>query len=275
MLKFIKWVAIGTVATVAGGYFVFGSHIMSYLGTAANSIRDGISGQIPIDFELKRAENLIREIDPQLHSARRDVAEAQVELADLEKTVERLERQVQQDERKLKTVSTALADGGEVDFRLATYERTRVEINLSRTFDNYKNNLALLDGKRALIERQAKAVAAAQSHLDAVRAEKARLEDMVAALKTQKKQLDTLAANSKTIELDDTALGRARDVLENVKRRLDVAQKMLEDDIFFAGGTEQGSDQDIALEIQRYFAEQDGSGAGASVALEPIIVEVR
>ena len=264
MFKFLKWMVIGTVAVGAGGYLLFGSHIGSYLGTAASQIRQGISESIPIEFELKRAANLVREIEPQLHDAKREVAQAEVDLERLRDDVERLEQEVSVGERKLKTVSAAMSGDG-ATYQLASYDRTRRQFDLERTFDAYKNNVALLRGKRALIERQERAATAARLKLDAVRTEKARLEDMIAALTTQKRLVDSQAASVQSLEIDDSALSRAREALEDIKNRLDVAQRMLEDDVF-AGETNGPSDRDIAAEIQEFFAEEAGGG---------IVVEIR
>lgn len=273
--KMLKWAVIGTVAVGAAGFAMFGRQFTSYFGTAARSLRDGVAESIPLEFELKRARNLIREIDPQLHDARRELAQAEVDLEGAESDVVRLEKEVQHGERKLRAVSAAF-DGSAPVVQLASHDRTRVELDLERTFEVYKNNRALLEGKRGLIERQQRAVTAARMRLEAVRNEKTRLEEMVASLTTQKRQLDALAASSKTIELDDSALGRARDVLDQVKRRLDVAQRMLEDEVF-ASPSESSPRRDIVGEIQRYFGgeESEDGRACAESASAPITVEIR
>ena len=265
MFKFLKWIAIGTVAVGAGGYLLFGSHIGSYIGTAANQIRQGISDSIPIEFELKRAANLVREIEPQLFDAKREVAQAEVDLERARDEVERLERDVKSGELRLRTASAAMSGEG-ASYQLASYDRTRVQLGLERTFDSYKNNLALLKGKRGLIERQERAVAAARVRLDAVRTEKARLEDMIGALTTQKRLVDAQAASSRSLEIDDSALSRAREVLDEIKNRLDVAQRMLEDEVFPGEGASAALNRDIASEIEAFFAEDGGS---------EVVVEIR
>ncbi len=266
MFKLIQWTAIGAVVVAAGGYLLFGSNVGSYIGTAASSIRQGISDSIPVEFELKRARNLIHEIDPQLHDAKRDLAQAEVDLERVQQEVDRLQGDVDKGEKKLRNVSSALSrNDGQTTIALAGWDRRRVEIDLQRTFENHKNNLALLEGKRALIERQTRAVAAARDHLDAVRAEKSRLEDMVAALTTQKRQLDALAASSRSFDLDDTALGRAREVLDEVKNRLDVAQRMMEDEVFVDPPDAQPHG-DIAKEVQQWFQQNDHSAPAAPAA---------
>ena len=267
--KLIKWTAIGAIGASAAGFFLFGDHAFSYLSTAASSIREGVNDKIPIEFELKRAEALIREIDPQIHEGKRQVAQAEVELENLEREVERLEEAVERGSHKLRAVTAKFGDGVTMA-QLASTSKYRVELDLERTFDTYRNNTALLDGKRALIERQAKAVAAARSHLDAVRSEKANLEDMIATLKTQKKQVDALAASSRNFEFDDTALGQAKDVLASVRKRLDVQQRLIEDEIYFEAGaakTAMGDEprRDIVAEIREHF---EGSDAVTAAAVE-------
>lgn len=276
--RLIKWTLIGGVGAAASGLFLFGDHAFSYLNTAADSIREEVSDQIPLEFELRRADALIREIEPQITEGKRQVAQAEVELSNLETEVARLENAVERGESKLRTVTAKYqGKGNQADavrtagFTPVKYAGYRVELDLERTFEVYKNNMALLEGKRALIERQAKAVTAARLHLDAVRSEKAKLVDLIATLKTQKKQLDALAASSRQFELDDSALGRAKEVLAHVKKRLDVQQRLIEDDIYFeSGGThsDEGrtANRDIVGEIREFF----GDSAETAVLTVPV-----
>ncbi|MDA0373421.1 MAG: hypothetical protein O2865_06520 [Planctomycetota bacterium] len=258
MLKIIKWTVLGTVVLLAGGFLLFGTHLGSYVGTAVHEARRGVSETIPIEFELERARDLIEAIEPELHEARREVAQAEVDLQNVRNEVERLEVDVEVGARKLRNVSTSLC-ADESGINLTSFDRRRVEFDLERTFDTFRNQEALLSGKRALIERQERAVEAARQRLDAVRIEKARLEDLVATLTTQKRQLDALAASSRTIELDDSALGRARDVLNDIQNRLDVTQRMLEDEVYLgAEPTAVISGRDILSEIEAHFATASG-----------------
>ncbi|MGA1523112.1 MAG: hypothetical protein ACO4CZ_04005 [Planctomycetota bacterium] len=259
MLKLIKWTVLRTVVLLAGGFLLFGNHFGSYVGTAVHEARRGVSDSIPIEFELERARDLIEAIEPELHEARREVAQAEVDLQNVRGEVERLEVDVESGARKLRTVSTSLAGGSTAgSVQLTAFDRRRVEFDLERTFDAFRNQEALLSGKRALIDRQERAVEAARQRLDAVRAEKARLEDLVATLTTQKRQLDALAASSRTIELDDSALGRARDVLSDIQNRLDVTQRMLEDEVFVGAEPMEGiSGRDILSEIEAHFGAAD------------------
>ncbi len=256
--KLIKWTAIGLVVVTGVGYFLFGEHLGSYARTMTNSVRESVRGQIPIEFELKRATRLIEAIEPELNNCKRDVARAEVELEHLKEQVSELETRVQKQETKLKSGCNLLSDATPASYELGgrSYSRRRIELDLERTFEAYKNNKALLKGKKTLIERQAQAVDAARAKLDAVRAEKVRLEHTMATLKAQKRQVDAMAASSRRFDLDDTALSKAKEVLANVKTRLDVAQKMIEDDIFFTDGVQADTTpgRDIVKEITEHLS---------------------
>ena len=261
MFKLIKWSVIGAITLGAAGFFVFGDHFGSYFSTISDSVRDSIRGSIPVYVEIKRAENLIRAIDPEIDDCRREVACAEVELDHLVREVARLKKTVAKQERKLKNGSSLLTDAEVSSFELngSSYSRRRVEIDLGRTFKVYKNNKAMLKSKTALIERQTMAVSASGAKLDSVRSRKAELETTVAELKVQKQHLDALAASSRRFDLDDSALSKATEVLAKVKKRLDVAQKMIEDDIFWTDGikAENVPHRNILKEISKHFAECD------------------
>jgi len=247
-------------ALIGGAGFLFlGTDFPSYVATAFSSVRESVSGQIPIEIELKRAENLIRQIDPQIQTCKRDLARAEVELEDLQESVGHLEQVVTSEERKLKIGARLLREDGEDGVHLASDfgARRRVSADLGRTKDSYVNNVAILKTKRALIERQAKAVDAAKQRLAAVRYERGALEDQVRALKTQQMQVEALAATSDRFDLDSSALSEAKEVISGVRKRLDIAQRMLENDMVF-----QGDPLEVAVEERNVVEEIDELFAG-------------
>jgi peptidoglycan hydrolase CwlO-like protein len=256
-----------TGAVLGGtGFLLFGTDLGSYLGTMAASVKEGVEGQIPVEFEIKRAENLIRQIDPQIETCKRDVARAEVELEELHASVGNLEKVVSGEEKRLKSGARLLDGNGQdaatdgvvqVAFVSDQMTRRRVERDLARTMDSYRNNQTILKTKRTLIERQTEAVEVAKQRLQAVRAEKENLADQVRALKTQQQWIETMAASQRRFDLDDSALSQAREALAKVQKRLDVAQKMLENDMAFPsdeviGAAEPG--RDVLKEIREHFS---------------------
>lgn len=270
--KTIKWVILSGAVLGGTGYLLFGTAFPSYLGTVASSAREAVAEQIPLDLELKRAAHLIQEIDPQIESCKRDLARSEVELEELQRSVRHLEESVEREEKQLKTGARMLSTDGDGLVALAANlgTRRRMEAELLRTKDNFINNSSMLKTKRTLIERQSKAVEAARQRLAAVRNEREVLADQVASLKTQQQQVEALAATSHRFDLDSTALSQAKEVIAKVKKRLDVAQRMLENDMVWEGVEVAAAPQaprDVVAEIQQLFAP---AAPGLVPQIEPV-----
>jgi predicted nucleic acid-binding Zn-ribbon protein len=258
--KTLKWMLLGGAVLGGAGFLILGTAFPSYVGTMASSVRDSVAGQIPVELELKRAESLIRQIDPQIDTCRRDLAQAEVELENLQEQIVRLEKVVGAEAKKLKVGEKLLSgtETGHVELAADFGARRRVTADLGRTKDSYVNNTAMLRAKRALVDRQSRAVEAAKQRLDAVRSERVVLEDQVQSLKTQKVQIEALAAHSQRFDFDSTALSQAKEVIATVKKRLDVAQRMLENDIAFHGDpvAAEVDERNVLKEIQELFAAE-------------------
>jgi chromosome segregation ATPase len=267
--KTIRTLLLGGAALAAIGYLLFGRAFPSYLGTAVDSARAAVADHVPVDLEIRRAEGLIRQIDPQIENCKRDLARAEVDLEELTESVGRLEKSVASDERRLRAGAERLkGDTKVVALASAGEALRRTQAGLERAKDSYVNDAAMLKTRRALVERQTKAVAAARERLEAVRLERAALDDQLHMLRTQRLHLEALAAASTRCEIDDSALGRAKEALTGIKKRLDVAQRVLENDLAFHGepAAAPTASRDIVREIDELFAGD--ATAAPAVAVE-------
>lgn len=267
--KPIRTLLLGAGALAALGFLLFGRAFPSYVGTAVDSARAAVADAVPVELEIRRAEGLIRQIDPQIETCKRDLARAEVELDELKDSVVRLDKSVAQEERALRAGAERLrVEPAGLVLAADAGERRRAEAALARRKDGYVNDAAMLRTKRSLIERQEQAVAAARERLDAVRLERAALDAQLQSLSTQKLQLEALAAASRRFELDDSALGRAKEALAGVKKRLDVAQRVLENDLVFHGepATEPQAARDVVKEIDDLFGAAPATAAVAATA---------
>jgi chromosome segregation ATPase len=268
--KSIRNLLLGGAALAALGFLLFGRAFPSYVGTAVDSARSAVADAVPVELEIRRAEGLIRQIDPQIETCKRDLARAEVELDELKASVERLDKSVAHDERALRAGAERLrAEPAGLQLAVDAGERRRAEAALVRRKDGYVNDAAMLKTKRSLIERQEQAVGAARDRLDAVRLEREALDGQLQALRTQKLQLEALAAASRRFELDDSALGRAKEALAGVKKRLDVAQRVLENDLAFHGEptAEPQAARDVVKEIDALFGAAAAAPEVATAAV--------
>ena len=267
ILKAVKYVVLSGAAFAGIGFLLFGTSFGSYFGTVASSVHESVENAIPVEFEIKRAENLILQIDPQIEQCKRDVARAEVELEELQASVQGLQKTVGTEEKRLQTGARLLGGETNASFVLTgdAMTKRRVERDLQRTMDSYKNNQKILEAKRSLIARQSEAVEVAKQRLAAVRQEKEVLVDQVRSLRTQEHWIETMGASQKRFDLDDSALSQAKEALAKVQKRLDVAQKMLENDMVAndvadpLAVVEPG--RDVLREIRENFAHEAHSGA--------------
>ncbi len=216
---------------------------------------------MPVEFELQRAENLSRKIEPQIDYCKQEVAQAEVNPENLQASIRRLEHKVEDQESTLKQGAARLTRVELASAKTASMAANEhIAVDLKRRFEGFKNSEAMLGTKRALHERHQQAVDAARAGLDAVRGEDDRLHELVESLRVQKLQVEAMAAAAPSVrQLDDSALGEAKAVLEGIKNRLDVAQKMLEHDVlYFADDTEAPVAPGlVAAEIHDHFAASE------------------
>ena len=80
----MKWLK-RSVIVVAGvsivGGMLFGKDVVSYVRSSAKSVQTVVKDSVPIEFELRRARDLLEEIIPEMHANIRLIAEDEVEVA--------------------------------------------------------------------------------------------------------------------------------------------------------------------------------------------------
>ena len=76
-----------SVIVVAGvavvGSVLFGRDVASYVRSSAKSVRTVVKDSVPIEFELRRARDLLDEIIPEMHASIKLIAQEEVEVAGL------------------------------------------------------------------------------------------------------------------------------------------------------------------------------------------------
>src|SRR5437762_2301795 len=90
----LKKILIGSVVLTGVALLVLGPAVFSHARHAMGAIRSSVEGAFPIEYELQRAEQLVRDIGPEIDKAKQAVAEEQVEIADLEREVGGLEKKI-------------------------------------------------------------------------------------------------------------------------------------------------------------------------------------
>lgn len=271
-MSIIKKLLFVGLAIVVAGVVVTATGARSYVETAAGIVTEKVRGSIPLEFEIRRAEELIEGIVPEIRACKRVVAEEEVAVEYLRDEIASISKEQSRSRNAIDVQRTALSrEDSTYWFGGRRYSHQDLQIQLEHAFDEFKNNDMLLESKKRLYDARVQSLAAAKSKLEKVRLEKSRLESQVQNLHAQLRQVEAMEAHSSQFAFDDSKLAQARGLLDRCKRSLDVAQRMIENDRDFAEGfvavEEPDVDRDILSEVSRYFASREGEASDRRVAV--------
>ncbi|MHC4230725.1 MAG: signal peptide-containing protein, partial [Planctomycetota bacterium] len=79
--KWLKRSVIVVAGLSVAGSLLFGKDVVSYVRSSAKSVRTVVKDSVPIEFELRRARDLVEDIIPEMHANVRLIAQEEVEVA--------------------------------------------------------------------------------------------------------------------------------------------------------------------------------------------------
>jgi hypothetical protein len=226
-LKPLKYVALATIGSMMLGGALFGREVFSYISSSARSVRSVVQESVPVEFQLRRAKDLVADIIPEMQANVRLIAQQEVEIDTL-KTDIAMSRQSLSDERtrvarlrdELRTAEVSFNFGGYV------YTREQLKEDLAHRFDNLKQAEVVLAGKERLLENRNRSLTAAMQALERTRSQKTLLENQIASLEAQN-QLVRAASVGTEFHIDGSKLAQSEKLIREIKQQLDVAERVL------------------------------------------------
>jgi hypothetical protein len=256
VVKTLKYGIITTGALALGGGLLFGRDLVSYVSSSARSVQSAVKDSVPIEFELRRARDLMDDIIPEMHCNVRLIAQQEVEIDALRKDVGMSRESVKAETVQILKLKDALGKG-EQKFPL---RRHRVharsgEGRPGRRLDNVKEADLILSGKQRLLENRTKALAAAMQALERTRAQKSLLESQIAALEGQHKLLQATSVGS-SIQVDNSKLAQTQKLIAQIKKQLDTAERVLAHEAKFTQPIQVDavSEKDVVAQAEEYLA---------------------
>jgi predicted nucleic acid-binding Zn-ribbon protein len=268
LLKPIKFVVYSTAGTLLLGGAIFGHDLYSYVASSAHSIQLAVKDSVPIEFQLRRAHDLVSDIVPEMQANIKLIAQQEVDIASLKDDIGASTKQIG-DERvrvvklrdDLATQQTSFAIG---DF---IYTRDQLKEDLGRRFDDLKEAEVILAGKQRLLTDRDKSLEAAEQALERTRSQKTLLESQIAALEAQN-QLIKSASIGSSIQLDNSKLAQSQELIGEIKRQLDVAERVLAHESKFVQPIQIDavSDQDLLKQVDEHLASTSPTAAPQQTA---------
>lgn len=227
ILKALKVGVIGTAATLLVGGAVFGTELGSYVRSSTRCMTSAVKDNVPIEFELRRARDLLDDIIPEMHASIRSIAEQEVEIAGLKAEITDGDRALAEAKGKVGKVRECLSTpGGSFSIGQVIYSRDELKEDLARRFERTKEAELALSGKRRLLSNREKSLQAALAMFDRTRDQRAQLESQIAALDSQHK-LVQMASVGSGVQIDYSKLAQTEKLIADIKKQLDVAERVL------------------------------------------------
>lgn len=225
--KWLKSVVIILVIGLLVGGLVFGGDLVSYIRSSAKSVQTAVKGSVPIDFELCRARDLLEEIIPEMHANIQLIAQEEVEVAALKTDIAQSEKTLGDEKTRVSKLHDSLNQ------QLAGYTigsqdlpREQLKNELARRFERFKEANLALESKKRLLDSREKSLAAANQLLEKTRHQKMVLEDKIESLDSQYRLVKASAIGS-NIHVDNSKLAQTEKLIAQIKKRLDVAERVL------------------------------------------------
>jgi len=232
--KAIKSVVLVGLGVGLVGGLLFGREAVSYFRSAVGSVRDVAKDNVPIEFELRRARDLVNDIIPEMQANIRVIAQQEVEIANLKTDLVQSKKALCDEQCKIQKLrEVLLTQQTSYNLNSLNYSRMAVTDELSRRFDRYKEAEVILAGKQRLLENREKSLQAGISMLEKTRSQKSMLESQIETLEGQFRLVQAAAVGSK-LNIDHSKLAQTQKVLADIKKQLDVAERVLAHESKFA-----------------------------------------
>ncbi len=256
ILRYAKYTAIGAAGLLLVGGFLFGSDVFSYIRSSAHTVQTAVKDSVPLEFELKRARDLLDDIIPEMHANVRLIAQEEVEVNSLKDDIARHKLAVSDEKVRIRKLRDALSvQQASYTFGSREFSREQLTDDLSRRFEQFKDAEVVLAGKERLLGTREKSLQAAMTMLDKTKAQKARLEDRIAGLESQYRLIKAASAGSR-IQMDNSKLAQTEKVIAEIKKRLDVSERVLAHEAQFVTEVpvDTVSEKDLVKQVDDYFA---------------------
>jgi chromosome segregation ATPase len=280
--KMIKVGVVGTAAALLLGGAVFGTDLGSYLRSSTRAVTSAVKDNVPVEFELRRARDMLDDIIPEMHANIRQIAEQEVEIASLKAEITDSDKALAEAKGKVAKVRDCLASpGSSFSIGQVVYSRDELKDDLARRFERTKEAELALAGKRRLLSNREKSLQAAMQMFERTRTARADLESKISALESQYK-LVQMASVGSGVQVDHSKLAQTEKLISDIKKQLDVAERVLAHKAKFVDPIPVEStvnEKDLLSEVDSYLAphptqQAKGANGQAPAAVEEPAAEV-
>ena len=154
-----------------------GVPLFSYARCGVNYLRSSASDAMPMEWELKRARQMIADLKPEIESNAKRIAREKVEVARLQKQRDETNERLAKTQADIERLSDDLRSENEYySYGGRTYTSTQVKNDLGNRFKRFKTRRATADKLDQMLTARQASLRSAQERMEAMLSAKRQLE---------------------------------------------------------------------------------------------------
>jgi septal ring factor EnvC (AmiA/AmiB activator) len=232
-----------------------GVPLLGYARCGVNWLRSSATDAVPLEWELKRARQMIADLKPEIEVNAKRIAREKVEVARLEQQVQDTDERLAKTQADIERLSEDLRSENQYyTYGGRTYTSSQVKSDLSNRFKRFKTRRATAEKLQQMLTAREASLRAAHERMDAMLGAKRQLEVEVENLQARLGAL-RVAQTSSQLNLDDSQLARTRELLDEIATRIDVEEETMHVDVEYFGeiDLDEPSEENLLEEITSYF----------------------
>lgn len=256
VISMIKKLILTTLGVGMVGGVLTASNLGSYITTSARQVTSSVEESVPMTFQIDRARNMVRDLEPEIRRSMHTIAKEEVEVAELDKRLQTAIAKADKDKSEIMRLQSDLKSGKNV-FRYAghSYSEGEVKEDLARRFNRFKTVDGTIESMQQMRDARQRNLDAAREKLTAMMSAQRQLQVDVENLEAKLKLVEVAEASS-DFQFDDSKLARAKQLMTDIRTRLDVAAKLANADVNFQ--KEIPLDETVAEDVTEQVAEYFG-----------------
>lgn len=264
----LKKVIIGTLSIVLASAVLFGTNAVSYLKTACRGVSHTVQESVPIEFQIERARDMVADLGPEIRHSMHVIAKEEIEVEQLNEQITKADGIADKSKSEIMQLQSDLKSNRNVfQYASGSYTRDEVTTDLSRRFARHRVSDETIAHLKNMRDARAKNLDAARQKLTAMVSAQKSLETDIVNLEAKRKLTEVAQATSDLV-IDDSRLAKAKDLINDIRTRLDVTARLANADTEFTGEIRlDGVDsEDVTEQVAAYF------GAEPTLANEPRVL---
>src|SRR5688572_18266384 len=254
MIKEAMFVGLGGLVLLG---LLFGRDAFSHVKTSVHKVRKTVRESVPVDFEISRARQMIKDLNPEIHRNMHLIAKEEVEVKHLRDQLGVAEKQLAKNRMDIERLTADLKDGDKhFVYCGKSYSSKQVENDLTRRFEQFKVKEATLSKLTQVLAARERGLEAGREKLKAMQAAKGQLEVDVANMDARLEMVK-VAQSTSEFNFDDSRLARTKDLVGDISARIDVAEKLVNAETADIGqiNLDEQEATDITQQVTKYFQQ--------------------